>query len=145
MFGIFPENVPITMNDELVLPAEIVIGGFQEKLYIPLTYWNFSDYKMSWLKSLEHGLTNKDYSVLAVSMYEPSDTNFIFVWVIYFHDVQVFIQNKVLFLDEHPDFTSDRINDFIGPRITYNEDGIKISEWSTDLKSIIHFYESLKK
>lgn len=145
MFGIFPENASITMNDELVLPAKIVIGDFQEKLYIPLTYWKFSDYKMSWLKSLEYGLTNKEPSVLAVSMYEPSDTNFIFVWVIYFQDDQVFIQNKVLFIEEHPGFTADRINDFIHPRITYNEDGMKISEWNTDLKSVIHFYESLKK
>jgi hypothetical protein len=132
------------MNDELVLPAEIVIDDFQEKLYIPITYWKLSDYKMSWLKSLEHGLTNKEHSVLAVSMYEPVDMNFIFIWVIYFHDNKVFIQNKVLFLDEHPDFTVDRINDFIDSCITYNEDGMKTSEWNTDLKSVIHFYESLK-
>lgn len=145
MFGIFAEDSPIEMEGELVLPAEIIIDNFQEKLMLPLTYWNVFDYKSSWLKSLESGLVNKDHATLIVSMYEPCDTNFIFVWVIYFYDDKVFIQNKVLFLDGHPNFTVDKINDFIDPRITHNEDGMKISEWSTDLKSVIAFYESLKK
>lgn len=79
MFGIFPGNIPITINDELVLPAEIVIDDFQEKLYIPLYYWSFNDYKMSWLKSLEYGLINKNHSALAISMYEPKETNFVFL------------------------------------------------------------------
>lgn len=39
MFGIFPTNVVIEENDELVLPASIVIDSFSESFNIPLAYW----------------------------------------------------------------------------------------------------------
>lgn len=145
MFGIFTEDTPVAIEDELILPAEIIIDDFKEKLNIPVSYWGLSDYKQSWLKSLESGLANKDHAVLAVSMYEPSCTNFVFIWVLYFSNEDVFIQNKVLFLDEHPDFDVENINNLINQRITHNEDGMKISEWNTDLDSVLHFYNSLKK
>lgn len=145
MFCIFPKDKPFIMEDELVLPVEIVINDFQEEFYISLTYWNFEDYQESWLKSLERGLTDKDHAALAVSMYEPRESNFIFIWVIYFDGDNAHIQNNVLFLDEYQCFTPNKINEFIEPRTTHDEDGTKISEWNTDLKSVINFYESLKK
>lgn len=145
MFDIYIKDTPMKIDDELVQPASIIIDDFKEEFYIPLTYWSVSDYMSSWVDSLKQGFANKNHAALAVSMYEPGCTNFIFIWVIYFHDDKVFIHNKVLFLDECPDFTIEKINDFVEPRITYNEDGMKISEWSTDLKSVIAFYDSLKK
>ena len=144
MFGIFPEDKPMDVEGECVLPASIVIDEFSEMMNIPLSYWNINDYKHSWLSSLEEGLANKRHSTLAVSMYEPDDTNFIFTWVLYFSGDDVFVQNSILFLDECPGFTPETINDFTEPRTTHNEDGIKISEWRTDLKSVLDFYHSLK-
>lgn len=143
MFGIFPEGKPVNVEDEHVLPALIIIDEFSEMMNIPLTYWSIKDYKKSWLRSLEEGLASKKHATLAVSMYEPENTNFLFTWVLYFYDDKVFVQNKVLFLDEYPDFTVDKINDFIELCITHNEDGMKISEWSTDLKSVLVFFNSL--
>lgn len=145
MFGIFAEDTPITMDTELVLPAHIIIDDFQEKLNLPLTYWKLSDYKLSWLKSLEIGLANKNHAALAVSMYGPGKSNFIFVWVIYFEDEKAYLQNSVIFLDEHTDFMPDKINEFIEPRTTRDDDGMKISEWCTDLNSVYSFYKSLNE
>lgn len=144
MFGIFPEDKPIDVDGEIVLPASIVIDEFKEVMHISLTYWKISDYKESWLRSIKEGLENKNHAALAVSMYEPDMTNFIFVWVIYFYDHDVRLQNKVLFLDEYPDFAIDKINNFIEPHITHNEDGMKISEWNTDINSILDFHNSLE-
>ncbi|KGM29309.1 hypothetical protein [Photorhabdus akhurstii] len=144
MFGIFPGDAPIRENNELVLPATIIIDTFTEAVHIPLSYWSFEDYKRSWRASLEEGIHSKKPVALAVSMYEPDYTNFIFVWVIYFSGEEVFLQNSILFLDECPGFTPEKINNFIESRTTYNEDGMKISEWNTDLNSIIDFYNSLK-
>ncbi|WP_338457883.1 hypothetical protein [Pantoea sp. Nvir] len=143
MFGIFPEDRPVDVEGECVLPASIIIDEFSEVINIPLSYWDIEDYKDSWLKSLEEGLANKKHAALVVSMYEPEDANFIFTWVLYFSGEEVIVQNKVLFLDEYPGFTVNRINDFIEPHITHNEDGMKISEWSTDLKSVLTFFNSL--
>lgn len=76
-------------------------------------------------------------------MYEPGLTNFIFIWVMYFYDEDVYIK-KMLFLDERSEFTPGPINDFIGRRETHSEEGMEVSEWKTDLKSIIDFYYYLK-
>lgn len=143
MFGIFPENEPLEIDGELVQAAKIVIDDFWEPLQLPLSYWELKDYKRSWLASIEEGLHSKNHAALAVSMYDPEQTNFIFVWVMYFQDDIVLLQNKVLFLEEHPSFTIEKINDFITPRLTHTEDGHKISEWCTDLNSIMIFCNSL--
>lgn len=145
MFGIFTENKPVDVDGECVLPALIVINEFSEVMNIPLSYWSINDYKVSWLSSLEEGLANKKHATLAVSMYEPENTNFIFTWVLYFLGNDVFVQNSILFLDECPGFTPETINIFTKPRTTHNEDGMKISEWNTDLKSVMDFYHSLKR
>ncbi|MGM7884545.1 hypothetical protein [Yersinia enterocolitica] len=145
MFGIIPENEPLEMDGELFQEAKIVIDDFWETLQLPLSYWELKDYKRSWLASIEKGMHSKNHATLAVSMYDPEQTNFIFVWVIYFQDDDVFLQNKVIFLEEHPSFTIEKINDFITPRVTHTEDGHKISEWCTDLNSIVTFCNSLKE
>lgn len=144
MFGIFPKNTPVDIEGECVLPASIIIDEFTEMMNIPLSYWNIGDYKDNWLSSLEEGLANKKHATLAVSMYEPENANFIFTWVLYFSGDDVFVQNSILFLDECPGFTPQTINNFTEPRTTHNEDGMKISEWNTDLKSVLDFYHSLK-
>ena len=145
MFGIFPEDKPVDIEGERVLPALIIIDEFSEMMNIPLSYWSVNDYKVNWLSSLEEGLANKKHAALAVSMYEPNNANFIFTWVLYFLESNVFVQNIILFLDDCPSFTPETINDFIEPRTTHNEEGMKISEWETDLKSVLDFYHSLKR
>ncbi|WP_077293568.1 hypothetical protein [Yersinia proxima] len=144
MFGIFVENTLISIEDELVHPAKIIIDEFEESLCLPLSYWSVNDYKNCWKKSLEEGISSKKHAALAVSMYEPEQSNFIYTWVVYFENDEIFLQNSILFLNEMQGFTPDRINDFIDIRTTHDEDGMKISEWSTDLKSVIDFYNSLK-
>ncbi|ATM87409.1 hypothetical protein ACSMDF_17185 [Yersinia enterocolitica] len=144
MFGIFPGDIPIKEYDEIVLPSSIMIDEFKESFNLPLAYWSVENYKASWRESIEFGLQNCNYAALAVSMYEPDYTNFVFTWVLYFEGKDIFVQNKILFLDECPGFMPDKINDYVQKRETHDEDGRKISEWSTDLKSVIDFYNSLK-
>lgn len=144
MFGIYPDNLIIIENDEPVLPAIIIIDEFKEEIHIPLSYWNIEDYKRNWLASLDEGIRTKKHAALALSMQESGHANFIFVWVVYFVGDDAFVQNDIIFLDECPNFTPEKLNDFIEPRATFNEDGIRVSEWRTDIDSIISFYNSLK-
>lgn len=143
MFGIFPNGQSFYEHGEMVLPASIIIDEFTEPVHLPLSYWKADDYRSSWRSSLEEGIRNKKHSALAVSMYEPGYTNFIFVWVVYFLGNKAAIQNSILFLDECHGFTPEKINDFIEPRTTHNEDGEEISEWSTNIDNVLDFYNSL--
>lgn len=144
MFGIFPENKIVDVEGEIFLPASIVVDDFSEVMNIPLSYWDIEDYKKSWLKSLKEGLASKKHAALAVSMGDPTLTNFLFAWVIYFEGKVAYVQNSIVFLNECDGFTPGRINEFIDKRTTYDEDGMKISEWRTDLDSIHSFVDSLK-
>lgn len=144
MFGIFPKDEPVDIEGELVLPASIIIDEFSEMMNIPLSYWDIEDYKVSWLNSLKEGLASKNHAVLAVSMNDPALANFIFTWVIYFEDEMAYIQNSIIFLNDFNNFNPDRINEFIDKRTTHDEDGMKISEWCTDINSIQSFFDSLK-
>lgn len=144
MFKILFKGDPVSMEGELVQSASIVINDFEESLYLPLSYWSLNDYKKAWLNSLAEGLSKKDHAALAVSMYNPSQVNFIFTWVLYFEGDKVYVHNNVLFLEENKGFTPENINKFVEPRTTHDEDGMKISEWNTDFESVMHFYHSLK-
>lgn len=144
MFGIFPEDKLIKENGELVIPSSIIIGDFTERLNIPISYWSLDDYKRSWTSSLAQGIDNKKHSALAVSMYDTEFINFIFVWIVYFHGNEAYIQNKIIYLNECQNLTPETINNFIGERETHNEGGMRISEWTTDLNSVITFLASLQ-
>ncbi|MXP61348.1 hypothetical protein [Pantoea sp. Taur] len=145
MFGIFSEGEPIKENGELVISSSIIIGDFTERLHIPISYWSLGDYKRNWISSLNQGIDNKKHSALAVSMYDPEFTNFIFVWVAYYHGDEAYFQHKIIFLNECQNFTPENINNFIGERETHNNDGMRISEWATDLNSVITFLASLRQ
>lgn len=143
MFRIVLDGDQVVVENEHVQPASIVIDDYTESLYLPLSYWSIDDYKKAWLASLREGLARKDHAALAVSMYEPAQTNFIFTWVLYFEGMNVYLHNNIVFLDQCRDFTIEQINKFVEPRTTHNEEGMKISEWHTDLKSVTDFYQRL--
>lgn len=144
MFEIVFKGDPVNIEEEWVQPASIVIDNYTESLYLPLSYWSADDYKKAWLISLREGLTSKNHAALAVSMYEPEQTNFIFTWVLYFEGMNVYLHNNIVFLDQCRDFTIEQINKFVEPRTTHDEEGMKISEWHTDLKSVTDFYQRLE-
>ncbi|MBD2797259.1 hypothetical protein ID856_12025 [Xenorhabdus sp. 18] len=145
MFDIVTRDSVVKHFDELALPSSIIIGDFKEEFHLPITYWNVVDYKRSWYNSIKEGLSKKDHAALAVSMYEPNSVNFIFIWIIYFEGEKVFLQNQTLFVEDFPEFYPSNINNFIEPRYTETEEGHKVSEWSTDLNSILDFYKKLGK
>lgn len=143
MFNIVTEDKPIFIYEELALPGRIIIGDFEEYFTLPISFWSLDDYKKSWKNSLKEGIKNKNHAALAVSMYDPSKTNFIFIWTLYFEKNMVHIQNSMFFLDEHPGFNEKNINQFIEPREIYDDEGNKISEWDTEFTSVVKFYNSL--
>ncbi|MEY8711533.1 hypothetical protein [Mangrovibacter phragmitis] len=139
MFGIFTENKAIqSAFNEIVLPAKIVIGDFDEGMQIPLTYWSIKQYQESWIENIKQGLKKRDHSVLAVSMYSPETVNFIFSWVLYYKDAQVIIQNKMIFAGEIQDFSVHKLNEYAGEYDAYSE-GEKVSEWYTTIDEVKEF------
>lgn len=144
MFGIFTESKAIqSAFNEMVLPAKIIIGDFDEGMQIPLTHWNIKQYQESWVETIKQGLKKGDHSVLAVSMYNPETVNFIFSWVLYYKKTQVIIQNKMIFAGEIQDFSIRKLNEYAGKYEAYS-DGEKVSEWYTTVDEVRVFLEYLE-
>lgn len=59
MFGIFPKGELVSIDGELIQPALIIINEFKEVCYMPVSHWNISDYKYSWLNSFEERFIKK--------------------------------------------------------------------------------------
>ncbi|MEC4016972.1 hypothetical protein [Streptomyces sp. H27-D2] len=73
----------------------------------------------------------------------PENSNFIFCWPLYRSGEDVYVRNSIIFLDELDGrFDPEEPENFMGARHAVNEDGDRISEWSTGLAEISRFLES---
>ena len=129
---------------EPVLEGYIELAGDIEYFHAPVSFWTREQYIESWKRSFSEGYAGKKHSALIVSMRDPLQTNFLFLWVLYFEGVKVFVQNKILFLDEIGEvFEQEKVNDYIGERVKVNYEGVKISEWEIEHDEVFGFFTNL--
>jgi len=141
-FNISLGSEAVNRNGESVLEGSIFLCGSIESFYAPDSFWKREQYLKSWRDSFSEGYASKSHSALIVSMRDPLLMNFMFAWILYFEGEKVFVQNKVLFMDDvRGAFEVERINDYFGDRETFNEDGVKISEWEFALEEVVGFFE----
>ncbi len=77
-------------------------------------------------------------------MLDPEFANFLMVWVLYFVEESVHIQNNVVFTnDVVPGFNVDDVNSYFGAREVVNEDGDRIYEWVVPLSDVLSLKEKL--
>lgn len=123
--------------------GRIRISDFTEVFCLSLRFWSAADYRQSWRRSIEHLLSGGQAAVscLITSITDPSNSNFVMTWALYRERSVVHVQNSVVFLDEQFDPGMPWLA--IQPRVTLNEDGMRISEWRTELTAIRSFGERL--
>lgn len=130
--------------DQRTLEGSIVVDTFEERFFAPVSYWNADDYRLHWKKSLQRILTGADVSCLITSMYDPNTANFIVWWPIYLMCDVVIFQNQLLFLEPlQGSFDANDPFRFVRPRQVTSQLGKKISEWTTSLECVRHFYENM--
>jgi len=75
------------------------------------------------------------------SMTDPENSNFLTCWPMYREGEDVYVQNAIIFLDEiEGAFDPATPWDYVGPRHEIDEDGNKISEWTTSMGSLREFF-----
>ena len=124
-------------------PGRIVIGHFTETFMVPLGFWTESDYRRSWRGAFEV-LDADRYSVscLMTSMTDPHKSNFLACWPMYREGEDVYIQNALIFLDDiKGTFDLSAPWNYVAPRHAVDEDGNKISEWTTSMDSLREFFD----
>lgn len=123
--------------------GRIVIGDFAETFKVPLGYWSDSDYRQNWRRAFEILKERPDSrSCLMASMTDPENSNFLICWPMYREGDAVHIQNAIIFMDEAGQSFDDGAPwTSIGPRHVIDEDGNRVSEWTTSMKDIEEFFE----
>ena len=142
-------NIEITQeefyneNDIKCIYGKITLGEFHEKFSMSLSFWKKDEYLRQWKKSLSEAI-REGQSCLITSMVEPIKDNYIFCWPIYNEGDYLIFQNRILFLsDLSEEFKLENLNDYVGERTQYDEDGEKISEWKLKKEEVNTFLQSL--
>lgn len=115
--------------------GEIVIDDFHELFITPTDYWNEAQYINHWKQAVKDVLASDlSTSALMVSMHNPESAEFITCWPLYRENDTVYIQNRLIFTEDIKEtFNAENIQNYIGKREKFNEDGDEISEWSTQV------------
>ncbi|MEV7179976.1 hypothetical protein [Kitasatospora sp. NPDC093679] len=118
--------------------GRIRIGDFAESFRVNLEYWSGSDYRSSWLKAIDMlEESESSTSCLVVSLADPESSAFAFCWPLYREGEVVFVQNSMILFEELSDpFEMDRPWLSVQPRNVVDEDGNRISEWSTSMVAV---------
>lgn len=130
------------------LPSKAVgrirIGEFTETFLMDLSFWTVDDYRRSWdgaRRKLEEA--ENSTSCIIASITDPAASNFISCWPMYRDGEEVYVQNSIIFLDElHERFNPQEPWRYVEARSSVDEDGNRISEWSTSTSQVRRFRES---
>lgn len=125
--------------------GEIQIGDdLQETFEMPLKYWSKQDYERQWKEGIER-LKQQNQSCLIVELELTKTAPRAHTWVLYKDGDMVHIQNIILFgtrfinmLKKEP-YTLDTCYNFIDPRETVVDNGMKVSEWDIPLKDVLRY------
>jgi len=138
-------EVDISYGEE-VLIGSIHINSFSETFRSPVSYWKRNEYLSQWYSGLNEIISGKKKSAIVTSMYDPTSTNFIVIWPLYLVGKDVFIQNRILFIEDLKEpFNEASLSSYIDDRETINEDGEVISEWKVSISDINRALASIDK
>lgn len=117
--------------------GSIVVGDFTEDLIIPTSAWQRQEYEKQWRKSLQSIVQgNALSSGLITEIYPEGAAEYVNIWPIYRVGDEVYIQNRMLFLNDYPGFKQENLMDYVGERELIDSEGNKISEWKTGIGDI---------
>lgn len=134
----------IIQSGEPVIECTIALGRERERFFTPVSFWARESYISQWKLSFREGMRTRRHSALITSMRDPLNMNFVFLWVLFYEGEKVFVRNKIIFLDEiDGEFNPDKVNEYVGSRIEFNEDGQRISEWVVSLSEVVACFEGL--
>jgi len=128
-------------NSSNQVKGEICIGSFREMFMSELGFWDSKDYVYQWKDAIKYLLNIRNHhSCLITSVSDPTNSNFLFWWLLYKEKDVVYIQNAILFLDQiKGKFELEKIYDYIPERETVSEEGDEISEWQCSVKDFEMF------
>lgn len=123
--------------------GELVLGEFKEAFHASLFQWNKTDYEAQWRSAIKT-LLEGSKSALIVHYVSPEFADNFEWWPMYRAEHVVYFQNQLPWYGQlRQPFSLENIFSFVGDRVTINEDGDRISEWSVKLSDVEDFARTL--
>lgn len=150
-FAICFKNEPNQyLDDDPTVPSaigRIVAGKLDEEFVSSLYEWSKETYQSQWLHSLERFLGGEKKAVLITWYVNPKESSNLQWWALYRGEADtVHVQNHLPWYSNFDrEFSATEADSFLHDRMTANQDGIALSEWSVSLLEIKDFFEQLKQ
>jgi hypothetical protein len=127
-------------EDEQTAIGCVQIGQFAERFLITLNYWDEATFERKWREAVTRLILGANAVGLMTWMTAPGVKDNGRAWILYREGQRVFIQDKIFIVsNESPKFDEEEHLVAIPPRITIDEDGLKISEWETGIQCLINY------
>ncbi|NVN24101.1 hypothetical protein HW511_06870 [Asaia siamensis] len=118
--------------------GSLYIEEKREGFFSNLSFFSKEKYEESWRNSAKRLLeTGKSYFL--TNVYRPRNANFINSWPCQILENRVFIQEKLLFRWQHSMKRAINFDLVLDDMDFVNEDGERISTWSTSINSVEQF------
>jgi len=133
------ENI---MFEEKGYSGKIVIDQFEEFFFANSSFLKKEDYYKNWLKSIDN-LFEFSKTLFLKNVYDPKYANFYIVYSCDLIDNIIYVQNRIIFYEDHPLKEVLHSNLRIGDINFIDDEGNRISTWKTDMKSINDFKDRI--
>jgi hypothetical protein len=119
--------------------GELTLGSAVEGFESDLGTWSMGAYEAQWREAIARLLSGASSAVLLTS-YRGPGAGYHFMWPMWREGSVVHFQERILFVEEIPDgFDPAQVYDYVGERITVDDEGRRVSEWSLPLGQLATF------
>jgi len=119
----------------------IIFDETKEWFHSANSFWDRQQYQTHWMQAVKRLLDGHQKSALITDITTVSEEDYLVWWPMWNVKGQIHIQNQLLFLSElGTPFDISRYYDFVGERETVSEDGDLLSEWTTTMDALSHFW-----
>ncbi|MGE5324071.1 MAG: hypothetical protein ACM3SW_14475, partial [Actinomycetota bacterium] len=121
------------------------LGPYEERFVSHLVNWSRREYEARWRSALKRVLDHQP-AALITDMWLPTQNSHLLWWPMWLVDSNVIFHNQLLFFEQHG--VTEELNvlalyDLIGPRLSQDDEGTPISEWSVPAVEIKSFLNAV--
>ncbi len=141
MFSIAFDGDPNKLKPRKLLAGRIIAGDLSEKFQSVVGYWSADVYRRQWESAIDSIIAGAPMTALITSMEKkPTPSGALDWWPIFRVGHTVYIRNQLLIFSQlERVFDPCKLDEFIGLRTEFDEDGYRISEWSCSLDDLVEF------
>jgi hypothetical protein len=142
MFNIYLTDEFVPDSEGQAAYGKIHIEEYAETFITSFVHWTAADYERHWQEACERLIAGERESALIVSYVAPPTSELLVWWSLYRENDIVHARNEMMFYTQTKvPFSIEDPWSSVRERRILTDDGLEISEWDTNIRSIREFLE----